>query len=142
MNVFNIQRAFEDKKKRNWDRLYWLIDLHHVVIEGRYNRFNRGARIYPGCIQVFQWFSKREDMIPILWTSSYNDSINDVLEKLLIYGIRFKYINENPEVDSDKLCDFSKKLYFNILLDDKAGFEGEKDWSLVKEELMKIGEWE
>jgi hypothetical protein len=27
------------------------------------------------------------------------------------------------------------------LLDDKAGFEGEGDWGVVKQELRRIGEW-
>ena len=32
---------------------------------------------------------------------------------------------------------FEKKFYFNILLDDKAGFDPETDWSVIKEYLNK-----
>ena len=43
-------------------------------------------------------------------------------------NINFDYINENPEINSNKLSDFSKKFYFNIGLDDKCGFDAEQDW--------------
>lgn len=33
----------------------------------------------------------------------------------------------NPE-----LCDFSSKFYFNVLLDEKSGFCGGKDWTKIQ----------
>jgi hypothetical protein len=142
MNLFNIRRAFEDKKRKNWEKLYWVIDLHDVVIEGKYNRFNEGATIFPGAKEFFDWASKRKDTVLILWTSSHKDAQHDILDKLAKDGIYFNYVDENPEIPSTELCDFSRKLYFNILLDDKAGFEGATDWLLIIEELKAIGEWQ
>lgn len=49
--------------------------------------------------------------------------------------------NENPECGNTDYADFTTKPYFNILLDDKAGMEMNSDWSLVKSELQRIGEW-
>jgi hypothetical protein len=141
MNVFNIRRAFQQKREKNWDLLYWCIDLHDVVIEGKYNLYNEGAKIYPNAREFFQWAQKRDDMVLILWSSSHNHALFKTLNNLREQGIEFDYFNANPEEADTKLCDFSKKFYFNILLDDKAGFEGETDWGLIIEELKAIGEW-
>lgn len=38
------------------------------------------------------------------------------------------------------LCDFGAKPYFDICLDDKAGFEAEKDWEGIYNTLKELGE--
>lgn len=141
MNAFNIRRAFEDKKRKNWEKLYWAIDLHDVVIQGKYNKFNDGAEIFPYAREFFAWAKSRTDMVLILWTSSHKDAQQNILDKLAKEGITFNYVDENPEVPTTELCDFARKFYFNVLLDDKAGFEGETDWKLIIDELTAIGEW-
>ena len=141
MDFFNIQRAFQQKQERKWDTLYWCVDLHGVIIEGKYNLNNEGAQIYPGAIEVLSFLTKRPDQKLILWTSSHAESVKNVLFWLASSGIRFDYINENPECPNTVLCDFHQKFYFNILLDDKAGFEGNKDWFVIKQILISIGEW-
>lgn len=142
MNIFNIERAFKQKKERGWEKLYFIVDLHDCIIAGKYNRFNVGAEIYPYAQEVLQYLYSRKDICLILWTSSHDDAIKEILGRLkYTYGIEFSYVNENPEVQNTDLCDFSKKLYFNVLIDDKASFEGDTDWLLIKNELFRIGEW-
>ena len=46
-------------------------------------------------------------------------------------------INNNPEFKKTDICDFTEKFYFDILLDDKAGFEGEKDWKDIYNFLIE-----
>lgn len=128
-------------KAKGYDKTYWAIDLHDVVIKGTYTRYNEDRKIYPDCQQFFRWAASRKDMVLILWSSSHRDSLNEIITWLGLHGIKFHYINENPEVPSDQLCDFSTKFYFNVLLDDKAGFEGETDWTAIINELKRIGEW-
>ncbi len=143
MTIFNIERAFKQKKERNWEKLYFCVDLHETVLEGKYNKFNIGANLYPYAQEVLTYLYSRKDIVLILWTSSHDDAIKEIAQRLdTEYGIKFHYINENPEVSNTELCDFSKKFYFNVLLDDKAGFSGEDgDWKLIRDELIKIGEW-
>jgi hypothetical protein len=141
MNPFNIRRAFADKKRKNWEKLYWAIDLHDVIIEGKYNKFNEGANIFPYAREFFKWANSRKDTVLILWTSSHKDAQQNILDKLAKEGITFHYVDENPEVPTTELCDFDRKFYFNVLLDDKAGFEGETDWKLIIDELTAIGEY-
>jgi hypothetical protein len=141
MNVFNIARAFSDKKIKGWEKLYFCIDLHDVVISATYNKFNEGAKIAPYAVDFFRWAKTRKDICTILWTSSYESAITQVRQRLSAAGIEFDYVDENPECPSNALCDFDKKFYFNVLLDDKAGFEAETDWLLIINELKRIGEW-
>ena len=56
---------------------------------------------------------------------------------LHFYGIKFDYINENPLEVNSELSDFSKKFYFNILLDDKAGFYPKEDWQIVLDFFLR-----
>jgi hypothetical protein len=138
----NIIKAFEQKKAKGWDKLYWAIDLHDTIIEGKYNFNNEGAEIFPFAAEVLSYLSSRKDMCLILWTSSHDQAYLPMAHKLEEqYGIKFNYFNENPEVKNTHLCDFSQKLYFNILLDDKAGFNGLSDWRSIRTTLKMIGEW-
>lgn len=141
MNAFNIRRAFQTKKAKGYDKLYIAIDLHDVVIEGKYNKFNEGAKIFPHAARFFKWAWKRNDIVLILWSSSHDDALKQVLTRLNEKGIKFHYINENPECPTGDLCNFDKKFYFNVLLDDKAGFVGKTDWAIIIDELKTIGEW-
>ena len=142
MNVFNIERAFAQKKSRNWDKLFVCVDLHDCIIKGTYTLNNEGRELYPHAQEVLQWFSRRPDVVLILWTSSYKRPIREIVEWLRANRIVFQFVNENPLCPDTQLCSFRQKFYFNILLDDKAGFDGETDWLLIKEELIRIGEWE
>ena len=67
----------------------------------------------------------------------HNDSIIRAVNWLTRHKIFFRYVNENPEIESNKVSNFSQKFHCNVILDDKAGFEGDKDWIIVKEELEK-----
>jgi hypothetical protein len=55
--------------------------------------------------------------------------------------INIDYINSNPDVVNTEYGDFSRKPYFNIIIDDKAGFEPETDWWRFEAELKSIGQW-
>lgn len=141
MNLFNIRRSFQQKKERGWKQLYFAIDLHETIIEGKYNLYNEGAKIYPYAREFFKWALNRDDITLILWTSSHKEALDEILPRLQAEGIEFDDINHNPWEKNNSLCDFDKKFYFNVLLDDKAGFEGMTDWKLIINELKEIGEW-
>ena len=132
-----IKHTFEQKEIRKWNKIYWAIDLHDTVITGKYNKFNTGAEIYPACKEVLDYLYNSNLHRTILWTSSYDDSVKDILKR---YDLKFHYFNENPECPSTDMCDFGDKFYFNILLDDKAGFSGKTDWFEIKNILIELGE--
>lgn len=136
-----IEKAFKVKKDRGWDKLYVAVDVHDTLFEGKYNKNNEGKELYPGALEVMQWFSARPDIYLFLYSSSHADPLFEVDDWLFQQGILIDGINTN-DCKSNELCDFSKKPYFNILLDDKSGFLGEEDWFVIKETLQKIGEWD
>lgn len=142
MNIFNIERTFLEKNKRRWNKIFIAVDVHDVILEAKYDLNNTGAGYMPNAIRVLQQWSKREDVSLILWTSSHVGPICKILDNLEKKNIVFKHVNSNPECPNDTLCDFSKKFYMNIILDDKAGMDAAGgDWFLIEKELKRIGEW-
>lgn len=139
-----IETAFKKKLIRGWEkhpRLFVAVDLHDVIIPGTYTLNNEGRNFYPFGKEVLQWFSNRKDMCLILFTSSHKKQIDDILVWLKDNGINFDYVNENPECKNNELCDFTGKIYFDVLFEDKAGFES-SDWLEMKNTLIKLGEWD
>lgn len=138
----HIAETFRKKKTRGWPKVFISIDLHGVVLTPTYKRFNEGAELYPGASEVLYNWTKREDVCLILWSSSHDDSIGNIRERLFLnHGIVFDYVCENPEQPTNELCDFDKKFYFDIVLDDKGGFEGEVDWLNIETALKLAGEF-
>lgn len=131
-----ITKTYESKERRGWKTIYWLIDLHDTIIPGNYTKNNDGKQFYPYAKETLQLLSKRQDTVLILWTSGHLQPSYDAMDWMKEQGINFTYLNANPLEKDTELCDFTKKMYFNILLDDKSGYDGEKDWESIYN-LMK-----
>lgn len=142
MNLCNIKKTFEQKAARGWDTVYVLLDVHGTLIPGGFHNKRDFTFISDDCLEVLKWFSDRKDFRIIIWTSSCTVEAAETLEWLEEHGIIVDYINHNPECRDTKTACFSQKPYFNILIDDKAGFEPEKDWAEIKCQLIEIGEWD
>jgi len=130
-----IKRAQKIKEERGYEYKYWFVDLHRCIITPTYNSKNKNAEFYPDAIKVLRHLTESESDVIILWTSSYLGNLDGIYEKLASQGVRFNATNANPFEESTELCDFSKKPYFDILIDDKAGFDGESDWTEVAKYL-------
>lgn len=137
----SLQRAFKRRKEKKYDKIFTAVDLHDVIFPGNYTLNNHGKEFYPGAKEVLQFFSARSDIVLILWTSSHKKPIQDVLKWLKENKINFDFVNENPLCLNTLLCQFDKKFYFDLLLDDKAGFSAESDWFKLKKELIRMKEW-
>lgn len=136
-NVFTVY-----KPKRKWKTIYWLVDVHGVIIPGSWHRNNDFRFIHNDAIEVLQWISQTKDQRLILWTSSYTEELTKLGDWLFQQGIVVDYINFNPEEKNTEYADFSKKPYFNILIDDKSGFDPMVDWTMIKVLLKEIGLWQ
>jgi len=144
MNVFNIKRTFEMKKVKGWPEVYFCIDLHGTIIPSGKSSDDKTdtLELYPYAQEVLQWLSNRKDIMTILWTSTPTERLTSVWQWLETKGIYFSYVNGNPHAKNTERSDFRRKFYFSVLLDDRAGFEPETDWKLIKDELIAIGEWD
>lgn len=127
-----ILKAVEVGKNRGWDTLYWAIDLHGTVIIPNWSVKELPKEFYPLAleglrrIQNFKLFKS----VLIISSSSHPHEIEKYLEIFKKENINFSYINKNPEVQtlSGDYGYYDDKYYFNILLEDKAGFDPYVEW--------------
>lgn len=132
--IKSINRAYQIKEERNWDTIYWAIDLHSTCIKsnyvsGEYEWINEDAK---QCLQLIR--SLKETRL-IMWTSSFLEAQEEALEFFNNHNIYFDYGNQNPEVWNTKTGCFDKKFYFSVGIDDKFGFDPDTDWKLIYEWL-------
>lgn len=128
-----IQQMFVHTEQRQWYETYWAIDVHGTITIPDYRKVIKSVEYYPYAKETLQLMSSREDMILIMTTSSYPDEIEVYNEQFKKDGILFKYINENPDISSDSgsFGYYINKYYFNVLIDDKAGFNPSRDWQFL-----------
>jgi hypothetical protein len=137
MNCFNIENAYRLARERGWDKAYWAIDIHGTMLKSDYKK-DSDKEFYPMAKETLQMLSNRPDVCLILYTCSYPDEIKAYIEFFKGHDIHFHYANENPEAANNKHGYFQAKPYFNILLEDKAGFSGDEDWLSINETISKI----
>ena len=129
-----IQRALKRRKEKNYPITYIAVDMHGVILRPDYKENSFGGDPYPGALETLRYLSMREDIYLILFTSTRKDQIDKALDYFDENGINFDNVNDS-DIKDDDLCMFDKKFYFDIMLDDKAGFNGETDWKIVFEEI-------
>lgn len=134
-----IEKMFAHAEQRQWYETYWFIDMHGVISKADYRKQSNEIDYYPYVKETLQYISKnRPDIIMILFTSSYPKEIESYMKIFENDNIFFKYVNENPEVSDLKgnFGYYDKKPYYNVLIDDKAGFNAETDWQPIYEYFL------
>lgn len=128
-----FKEQFERKVKRGWDLIYVVVDWHDTLMPATYTLKERNFNYFPYCIEALKRLSDKEDVRIILFTSSYQKDCYYLIEDLFSKGIHVDFINENPDEKNTPTGDFSRKFYYNILLDDKAGFDPLTDWKEIND---------
>lgn len=133
-----LTNHFELKIARDWNKTYWFVDVHGTILKPNYQYGNTPSDFYPLAKETLQLISKLPDICMILYTCSHPHEINEYLELFEENDIHFQYVNENPEVPTDKngYGNYDKKPYMNVLLEDKAGFDPDNDWGLIYNLLL------
>lgn len=129
-----IRKAFLYAQNRGWSKSFWAFDVHETILVPTRSKV-LPSEFYPQAKEVLQLISQREDICRILYTSSKPEEITHYLSFFAEEGIHFQYANKNPEVPSMGYGYFEEKFYFNVLFDDKAGFDPNSDWEKVRELL-------
>ena len=129
-----IENCLQLAHQKNWPKTYWAFDIHGTILKPNYRRDEISREFYPNAKEVMQHLSKREDIVRILYTCSYPVEIEQYIAYFKEHDIHFDYINQNPDVIDSGYGYYKDKFYFNILMDDKAGFDGENDWK----EILKL----
>jgi hypothetical protein len=138
--IYNtILRAYELKKQRNFPLVYIALDVHDTIWPGtRTKDTDSVSQYYPLAKEILQFWTNQADTSFILYTCSTTEQTEKINQRLKQDNILIKQFNENKECHNTSLSSFEKKLYFQILLDDKAGFEPEQEWRFVKSALEKV----
>lgn len=137
MIIRAIEKAFKHAKEKNWEKTYWVIDLHGTTIVPNYDGHKIPTDFYPHACEVLQILSARKDIVLILYTCSYPYEVKEYLEYFKKHQILFQYVGTNPEVKNGQYGYFNEKPYFNVMLEDKAGFDPDTDWERILEYLNK-----
>ena len=134
-----IEKMFQHALEKEWYETYWAFDVHGVILRPNYRKNHFHADFYPYAKEALKLMSKRDDIVMILFTSSYPEEISYYLKVFDENEISFRYVNENPEIDSSKgnFGYYEKKFYFNVLFEDKAGFDPETEWEQIYNRLKK-----
>jgi hypothetical protein len=127
-----VETCLHLANEKRWEKTYWAIDIHGTLLKPNYRRDEISREFYPDAIEVMQLLSQREDIVKILYTCSYPHEIEQYLEYFAQHKIHFQYVNQNPEIVDGGYGYYKDKFYFNVLMDDKAGFDGENDWTKIK----------
>lgn len=126
-----INRAFDKAKTKGWNKTFWAFDVHETIIIPNWEQGNIPTEFYPLAKETLQLISKREVVTMILFTCSHPHEVPQYIELFEKENIHFSYVNENPEVINEKYGWYDKKPYFNVLFEDKAGFDPYEDWGEV-----------
>ena len=133
--ITSFKKAFKRKEERGWERIYVFIDIHDTIFPSDYGK-GRNFNYYVNAKECLQTLTKRKDVCLGLYTSSYSADIAAYLDKFQDGDIMFELVGTNPFEKNTEYACFDIKPYFNVLIDDKAGFIPEEDWGELYEYLL------
>ena len=143
--IFN--RAYDRVLQGGYPHLYIAVDVHDTILMKSKTRVIQDGNLYEISLPtaeneyfyyqakpVLQKFTACDRIKLIMHTSSSPAEITKYQNLFAANNITFDHVNCNPEVVSDvSYADFSQKFFFDILLDDKAGFDPKHDWEELAE---------
>lgn len=136
-----IENCIYNARLKGWDKTYWAFDIHGTILKPTFQSAVLSTEFYPYAKEVMQMISRQSNVVRILYTCSYPDEIAGYLKFFERQGIHFDYVNENPEICSGAYGHYERKFYFNVLFEDKSGFDPLTDWKAVYHLLTGLKEF-
>ena len=133
-----IKKMFEYSFTKEYYDTYWCFDMHGTIIKPSYNLNDKSIKFYPYAQEALELISQRDDIITILYTCSYPNEIENYKRLFRNKNIHFDHVNENPDISSNNgnFGYYKDKFYFNVLFEDKAGFDPEEEWEEIYKYLL------
>lgn len=130
-----IEKAKIKAEHKGWSYTYWFFDIHETIIVPNYEPGNIPKEFYPDAKETLQMISKRSDIKLHLYTCSWPNEVEQYDAYFRENDIYFDFLeSNNPEVTNEALGYYDNKPYFNVLAEDKAGFDP-SHWKYIKEYL-------
>src|ERR1043165_3133468 len=117
-----IKKCLKLARKKGWTKTYWAFDIHGTILKPTFSKGVISTEFYPEAKETLRLLEKRKDIVKILYTCSYPEEIRRYLSYFKKARIKFDCVNCNPEIIDGAYGYYKHKFYFNVLLDDKAGF--------------------
>ena len=134
-----VERMYRRKAEKGYSKVFIYIDLHETVMLPNYK--NNDIVYYSYAKETLQLLSKLDNVVLGIYSSSYHKSIAQYQKEFKKEGINFIYFNANPEVQDTEYGCFSKgKFYFDLLIEDKAGFDAETEWKILYDYFKNLPE--
>ena len=126
-----IKKALLLKEERGWDHIAIAVDLHGTVFKSTYAP-GLATEYYPHAKECLQELTKRSDILMYMYTGTPEDL-------RFQYAALFATVDIDIDIDAEfamskmnikdnEFQNFDDKPYFNVLLEDKAGFDPKIDW--------------
>lgn len=128
--VKSVAKAYAVMKERNWDTVYWAVDLHGVCLKSNY-KTDSYEWINEAALRALKVIASLPESRIILWSSVHPEEMSNIIEFFREQGIVVHDFNKNIREKSNDVSCFDKKFYFSVLLDDKAGFDPDTDWDRI-----------
>lgn len=128
--VTAVAKAYAVMQARNWDTVYWAVDLHGVCLKSNY-KTDSYEWINEAAKRALKVISSLPESKIILWSSVYTTEMAGIKEFFNAEGINVHGFNKNFHEKSNEVSCFEEKFYFSVLLDDKAGFDPDTDWDAI-----------
>ena len=116
-----IRKAYEQFESRKWDSIYFALDIHGTVADSDYH--NVSSALYDTCIEPLQVISHLPEVKIILFSCCYEANYPAYFDLFAKNEIKITYFNENPDVQNTTTGCFDRKFYYNLIAEDKGGFD-------------------
>tara|TARA_R110000772_G_scaffold149759_1_gene260446 strand:+ start:987 stop:1397 length:411 start_codon:yes stop_codon:yes gene_type:complete len=131
MVIDAVKTAFQRAEEQQWDCTYWVIDLHGTILVPT-RTAEISTQFYMHAKEVLFHLTHRTDINTILWTCSNENKVAKYVDYFAECGIVFDQIGHNHEVSNTEYGNYENKMYANVLLEDKAGFDPAVEWGMLR----------
>lgn len=116
---------------------YIAIDIHGTIFKPSFDN-EETYQYYPMAKQCLRLLSENPNVKLILWSACYTHNFLKYIKKFESDGIKFDYINSNPECTNSSYACFDSKFYFDLGIDDRFGFDARNDWRDLYSVLVQL----
>lgn len=126
-----FDKAFERMEEKSWSHIAVAVDLHDTVFKSNYSE-ELATEFYPHALESLRLMSDDPHIMMYMYTCTPPKIRQQYREFLASKGINMSTHPEDVmgamKIRANNFQAFDTKPYFNVLLDDKAGFDPDRDW--------------
>lgn len=133
-----VQKAYDRFNTCEWNRIYIALDIHGTVANPDYTDVS--TKLYNNAVEPLQVISNLPEVSIILFSCCYPTDYAKYYSLFEKHNILIQDFNKNTEVHNTETGCFDNKFYFNLMIDDKAGFEPWM-WPSVRDAFVNAREF-